>query len=52
MDLVIHYLESLFCQTSSIHTLGDSDILGVASGNGGVLVDVVLYLLSPSKSHI
>ena len=51
MDRVVNYLESLFCQTSSVHTLEDSDILGVVSGSGGVAVDVVLYLLPPSKPH-
>jgi hypothetical protein len=28
----------------------DSELLGVISGNGGVQVDVVLYLLNPGKS--
>lgn len=49
MDLVISYLESLFCQTSSVHTLEDSEILGLVSGVGGVSVDIVFYLLSPSE---
>jgi hypothetical protein len=50
MNMVIDYVESLLYQTSSVTTLEDSDVLGVVSGSGGVLVDVVIYLLPPSKS--
>lgn len=46
---VVNYVESLFYQTSSVVSLEDSDALGLVSGNGGVLVDVVIYLLSPGK---
>jgi hypothetical protein len=49
MDLVIEYVESLLLQTSSVTTMEDSDVLGVVSGSGGVSIDVVLYLLPPSK---
>lgn len=52
MATVINYVESLFYQTSSVVSLEDSDALGLVSGSGGVLVDVVIYLLSPGKpSH-
>jgi hypothetical protein len=50
MSMVVDYVESLLYQTSSVTTLEDSDALGVVSGSGGVLVDVVVYLLPPSKS--
>jgi hypothetical protein len=49
IDLVIEYVESLLLQTSSVTTMEDNDVLGVISGSGGVSVDVVLYLLPPSK---
>lgn len=48
--MVVEYVESLLYQTASVATLEDSDVLGVVSGSGGVSVDVVLYLLPPSKS--
>lgn len=50
MNLVVEYVESLLYQTASVATLEDNDVLGVVSGSGGVSVDVVLYLLPPSKS--
>jgi hypothetical protein len=50
MDLVVEYVESLLLQTSSVPTMDDNDVLGVVSGSGGVAIDVVLYLLPPSKS--
>jgi hypothetical protein len=49
MDAVVEYVESLLYQTSSVATLDDVDMLGVVSGSGGVLVDVIFYLLTPSK---
>jgi hypothetical protein len=52
ISMVVDYVESLLYQTSSVTTLEDSDALGVVSGSGGVLVDVVIYLLPPSKSDI
>lgn len=51
MSMVVDYVESLLYQTSSVTTLEDNDALGVVSGSGGVLVDVVIYLLPPSKSR-
>ncbi|KAI8937835.1 hypothetical protein NX059_005528 [Plenodomus lindquistii] len=49
MRTIINYVESLMYQTSSITTLEDTDVLGVVSGSGGVLVDAVLYLLPPDQ---
>ncbi|KAF2273683.1 uncharacterized protein EI97DRAFT_403793 [Westerdykella ornata] len=46
-SLVVDYVESLLIQTASVASMEDSDVLGVIGGNGGVQVDVVLYLLSP-----
>ncbi|KAF2867894.1 Septin-domain-containing protein [Massariosphaeria phaeospora] len=48
INLVVDYVESLLFQTSSITALEDNDVLGVVSGTGGVSVDLVVYLLSPS----
>ncbi|OCK77166.1 hypothetical protein K432DRAFT_127530 [Lepidopterella palustris CBS 459.81] len=47
MDLVIDYIESLLRRNASIGAMSDGDLLAVLSGNGGVQVDVVFYLLSP-----
>lgn len=54
MGTVINYVESLLYQISSVVSLQDNDALGLVSGSGGVLVDVVIYLLSPGKlnSHL
>jgi hypothetical protein len=52
MNLVVDYMESLLHQTSSVTTLEDSEVIGVVSGSGGILVDVVLYLLPPCKSAL
>lgn len=49
MDAVVEYVESLLYQTSSVATLDDVDLLGVVSGSGGVLVDVIFYLLTPKN---
>lgn len=49
MSLVADYVESLLYQTSSVASMEDSDLLGVISGNGGLSIDVVLYLLPPRK---
>ncbi|KAF2031261.1 hypothetical protein EK21DRAFT_99825 [Setomelanomma holmii] len=49
IGLIVDYVESLLSQTSSVITLDDTEILGMVSGNGGVSVDVVLYLLPPDK---
>lgn len=48
-NLVVDYVESLLYQNTSVTTMEDGDLLGVVSGSGGVQVDVILYLLSPSK---
>lgn len=47
--MVVDYVESMLYQTSSVTTLEDNDVLGVVSGSGGVLVDLVIYLLPPRK---
>lgn len=47
-NLVVEYIESLLHQNISPASMEDSELLGVVSGNGGVQVDVVFYLLSPS----
>jgi hypothetical protein len=52
MNLVVEYLESLLHQTSSVTTMEEGEIIGVISGSGGILVDVVLYLLPPSESIV
>lgn len=49
IDLVVNYVESLLHQTISMATLEDEDVLGVVSGNGGISVDVVLFLLPPGQ---
>lgn len=49
MNLVIEYLESLHHQTASITNLEDGELVGVISGSGGILADVVLYMLPPSE---
>lgn len=49
MSLVVEYLESLLQQTASITNLEDGELVGVISGSGGILVDVVLYMLPPSE---
>lgn len=49
MNLVVDYVESLLYQTSSLPSLEESDMLGVVSGNGGVSIDAVIYLLPPSE---
>jgi hypothetical protein len=47
-NLVVDYVESLLYQNTSLASMEDSELLGVISGSGGVQVDVILYLLSPS----
>ncbi|CAI9630715.1 unnamed protein product [Alternaria burnsii] len=47
IGMVVDYVESMLYQTSSVTTLEDNDVLGVVSGSGGVLVDLVIYLLPP-----
>lgn len=52
INLVVDYLESLLHQTASVANLDDGEMVGLISGSGGVLVDVVLYLLPPSESML
>ncbi|KAF2741255.1 hypothetical protein EJ04DRAFT_480481 [Polyplosphaeria fusca] len=48
---IVDYVESLLVQTCSVASMEDSDILGVMSGNGGITVDLILYML-PSSNDI
>jgi len=45
----VDYVESYFGKVSS-DNLSDSDLINMLSGGGGCQVDVVLYLISHSKS--
>lgn len=47
---VVDYVENLLYQTAAVATMDDGDLVGIVSGSGGIAVDVVLYLLPPSKS--
>jgi hypothetical protein len=49
MNLVVEYLESLLHQTASVTKMDDAELIGVISGSGGILVDVVLYMLPPGE---
>lgn len=51
MNLVVEYLESLLYQTASVTNMDDAELVGVISGSGGILVDVVLYMLPPSEYY-
>jgi len=50
IDLTVEYIESLLHRNATVGSMNDSDLLGVISGNGGVQVDVVIYMLAPSES--
>jgi len=45
-DSVIQYIEGLLHRNASTATMSESDLLSMLSGNGGVQVDVVLYVFS------
>ncbi|ORY08690.1 Septin-domain-containing protein [Clohesyomyces aquaticus] len=47
MHQVVEYVQSLLYRNAESGSLEDSELLSIISGNGGVQVDVVLYLLSP-----
>lgn len=49
MNLVTEYCESQLQQTASVITLDEGKMVEVISGSGGILVDVILYLLPPSE---
>ncbi|KAF3045489.1 hypothetical protein E8E12_007741 [Didymella heteroderae] len=49
MNLVVEYVESLLHQTASVTNMEDGELVGLISGSGGILVDVVLYMLPPNK---
>ncbi|EKG18270.1 Cell division protein GTP binding protein [Macrophomina phaseolina MS6] len=46
---VVQYIESLLHRNASVTAMNDNDLLGILSGNGGVQVDVVFYMLRPSE---
>ena len=46
-NLIVEYVESLFYKNAAVTAMEDSDLVGIISGNGGVQVDVVFYLLDP-----
>ncbi|OJD29333.1 cell division protein gtp binding protein [Diplodia corticola] len=48
VDPIVQYIESLLQRNASLTAMSDSDLLGMLSGNGGVHVDVVFYMLKPS----
>ncbi|KAF2399395.1 hypothetical protein EJ06DRAFT_562648 [Trichodelitschia bisporula] len=49
-DPVVRYLEELLHKNASISTMQDSELLGLLTGDGGVQVDVVLYVFSHKMS--
>jgi hypothetical protein len=49
MNLTIDYIESLLYRNATMGSMSDGDLLGVISGNGGVQVDLVIYMLSPTE---
>lgn len=50
INRVVEYMEALLYQNTSLATMTDNELLGVLSGNGGVHVDVVIYLFTQSKT--
>jgi hypothetical protein len=49
VDPVTQYIEALLHQNASISVMTDNDLLNVLTGNGGVQVDVVLYVFASRK---
>lgn len=47
-DPVVQYIESLLHRNASVTAMSDNELLSILSGNGGVQVDVVFYMLKPS----
>jgi hypothetical protein len=45
-DRVIEYMESLCRRSLSTELLDEGDLLGMLSGNGGMQIDLVLYLFT------
>lgn len=46
IDLVIRYLTDQIKKTHSFANIGNGDLIGLLSGNGGTQVDVVFYLIA------
>ncbi|KAF2142000.1 uncharacterized protein K452DRAFT_249755 [Aplosporella prunicola CBS 121167] len=44
-DPIVQYVESLLHRNASMTAMSDGDLLGILSGNGGVQVDVVFFLV-------
>ncbi|KAF2461364.1 hypothetical protein BDY21DRAFT_368610 [Lineolata rhizophorae] len=45
IEPVVGFMEELMAKNAAVMALGDADVLSVLSGNGGMHVDVVFYLL-------
>jgi hypothetical protein len=50
LEPIISYMESQLQRSISAVNTGDSDLIGLLSGNGGWQVDAVFYLISESLS--
>lgn len=48
-DDIVAYLEDLLRRNTNLGLLEDSDVLASFCGGGGVQVDAIIYLFSPSK---
>lgn len=45
-DGVIHFVERLLRSNAGMSLLSDGDLLSILSGNGGVQVDLIIYVFS------
>ena len=52
IEPVIQYVETQIARTMSAGQMTDADLLSLLTGNGGPQVDIVLYLISQSKSYL
>lgn len=52
VEPVVQYLESQIARTMSAAQMTDADLLSLLTGNGGPQVDIVLYMISQSKSNL
>ena len=50
MDSVLQYIEAQMAKNTSFSSMSDGDLLSMLGGDGGFQVDLVLYLISQSKS--
>lgn len=51
VEPVIQYVESQIARTTSSAHISDVDLLSLLAGNGGPQVDIVLYMISQSKTY-